>query len=199
MTPEEREHIRQELPWFIIDTVVEWLNRITIELEGSPHEGMSVRINWEAATGADERPSTIATLSESGYGDEFGRYGVTVTVETLPDPPPELFWYPRTYADVRVGDTIKHTETAPEARVLSCSQEGRHVRDGGTGRHWDDGAIEHDLTRVRLDYPGGDPERILDIPAATPVLIQLAAAEYVAIELLGWDNRIDLDQQRFSS
>jgi len=196
MTPEERERerIRADLAVYVTDVIAEWLSRITIEHPG-PHEGKSVRISWEAVTDG----AMIATLTDEYGHPTFGRYGVTVTVDALPDPPPELSWYPRTYADVRVGDTIKHTETAPEARVLSCSQERRHVRDGGTGRHWDDKAIGHDLTRVRLDYAGGDPERVLDIPAVTPVLIQLTAAEYAAIELLGWDNRLDLADQRWAS
>lgn len=101
-------------------------------------------------------------------------------------------WYLRTYADVRTGDVIMHGPpgtSAPLATVLSCSQEQHHVKDGGTGKHWDDTAVEHGLTRVRLDYPGSDPNHILDIPSSAPVRVRLTAEEFRAIELLGWSNR----------
>lgn len=102
-------------------------------------------------------------------------------------------WYPRTYADVREGDTIRHGhgQGHPAATVLSCVHEPRHVKDGGTGRHWDDKPVEHMLTRVRLDYPGNDkPERIFDMPSNLAVDIRLTAEEFRAIELLGWENRV---------
>lgn len=120
-----------------------------------------------------------------GCGDNIGH---TETACTVCSDPPR--WYPRTYADVCTGDTIRHTSTAPPARVLSCSIEARHVKDGGTGKHWNDTTVEHMLTRVRLDYPGSDPEKILDIPSALPVEILLTEQEFQAIELLGWGNRL---------
>jgi hypothetical protein len=124
-----------------------------------------------------------------GYGASIGH---TDTACAACNDPESItaYWYPRTYADVRTGDTIRHTADAPPAIVLSCSQESRHVKDGGTGKHWDDAAVEHMLTRVRLDYPGSDPDRILDIPSTLPVEIRLTAEEFHAIELLGWENRV---------
>lgn len=88
-----------------------------------------------------------------------------------------LDWYRFAYVDVRKGDTIRHNKAAPPAKVLSCSIEDRHVKDGGTSRHWDDTAVKYQLSRVRLDYPGSDPNKILDIPAELPVDILLTPAE----------------------
>lgn len=113
--------------------------------------------------------------------------------EALPYDAPvdtELKWWPRTYADVRTGDTIRASADAPVARVLTCSQGHWHVRASGkTGpwAHMDDVPVEHDITAVRLDYAGGDPERLLHIPSTAPVEIQLTEAEFLAIETLGWD------------
>lgn len=132
-----------------------------------------------------------------GCGDNIGHTETMCLCcerEQLPYEVPineEPQWYPRTYADVCTGDTIRHTPTAPPAKVLSCSIEARHVKNGGTGKHWDDTAVEHMLTRVRLDYPGNEtPDRIFDIPSALPVEILLTAEEFRAIELLGWGNRL---------
>jgi hypothetical protein len=200
MTPENREQLRLILQEYATGTIDEWMRRIDDPDLPGLNAPYGMKIRWTSPVDG----VLIASLSESGYGDEYGRYGVTVTVETLPDLPPEgpetdsalvheneeSQWYPRTYADVCTGDTIRHTPTAPPAKVLSCSIEARHVKDGGTGKHWDDAAVEHMLTRVRLDYPGSDPEKILDIPSALPVEILLTAEEFRAIELLGWGNRL---------
>lgn len=83
-TDEEKQRIRQDLQEYATGTLDEWLRNVHILQTEEYREGRPVRINWEAITDG----TMIASLSESGHDAEYGRYGITVTVDILPDLPP---------------------------------------------------------------------------------------------------------------
>jgi hypothetical protein len=111
--------------------------------------------------------------------------------ESLPyDVPDELLWAARTLVDVRAGDRIRLAGV--EAYVVTLDRSDWHMREGAGG-HWDDVPHEHTLIRARLDYPGSDPERIMEFHDPTLAIdIQLTRGELDAIELFGWENRVQM-------
>lgn len=109
----------------------------------------------------------------------------------------ELIWHPRTMKDARKGDQIRpagsdmpngtavtdrYWPTTPDA-----SDRGTwHVVPGASGKHWDDHVVQPGEVWLCLD--GGAPQ---SLNPDFPIEILLTRAEIAAIELLGWDSRMD--------
>jgi hypothetical protein len=113
-------------------------------------------------------------------------------------------WVARTAEDVREGDLVR-LPAAPDlhARVVFAQPLDWHVRPGGDGHRarFDDVPLEHRKVSLRLEYAGakldfaGRPV-LMELPAGTPVEIQLIPSELQAIEAIGWPNRIRTEAGR---
>ena len=112
----------------------------------------------------------------------------------------KLQWILRTWADVRAGDTVRmpgtdYTATiaaryAPPAADRKAARVERgqwHIIPGATG-HWDDHPVRPG--EVWVVFTGQTHLRNMD--PTKPVEIQLSAVEVAAIELIGWENRVEL-------
>lgn len=106
----------------------------------------------------------------------------------------ELRWVLRTWADVVAGDTVRppgfpDVVAHVSARYRSVSEdpagETWHMVAGGG--HWSDHVVRPGEVWVVLDQET-DP-RCMERTA--PVEILLTASEVAAIELLGWENRVE--------
>lgn len=300
--PEEREHLRRQLEEIGQGVMQEWMRIVDLQppADVAPtHPNFQARVRWQNSDGE-------CIVGESQYGDEYGRFRLTVRAEDLGPVPPigpendpaqqfeqepepqhdpisgelipasqdaelerqgreiaanhewtpacptcggcclahedghaESFicdlhglsevrygadgplirtevvnipavpanaplaplWVPRTWADVRRGDTVRMPGTAVVAaitdRLWHPSEDPRGeswhvVSDGSIGQwaHTSDRVIRPgECVIVSPDIPGSERGRWMD-PAAA-VEIQLPDAQTLAgIEALGWENRL---------
>lgn len=88
MTPEGKEAIRRELAEYILGTAAEWMRLPDLHVDPAtgritPEDDHQYRVSWEFPT--DD--AAVITVMEMDH-TEVARFGVTITVETLPDLPP---------------------------------------------------------------------------------------------------------------
>jgi hypothetical protein len=111
-----------------------------------------------------------------------------------------LDWVPRTWQDVRQGDTVRLPGTEHTAYVESAVHVPWHVKPGtrATPLEWQVIRVtlvpftQHDALDLRNTKPYGmDP--------AGEVEILLAPSEARVIEALGWENRMEVVVDKSSS
>lgn len=203
---EGRQHLADQLREIAQGTMQEWMRFIDIDTPDIALTGQA-RVRWQNDDGE-------CIVGESPYGEEYGRFRITVSVQDLGPMPPigpendpaqiaemeeRPQWYARTMSDVRPGDRIlpgvsdKH-DLKPEgfkvtARCWPPTDDARgrgswHVIEGSDG-HWSDHVVQPGECCVHLDGAG---HRLFRPTFAVEIL--LAPSEMQAIELLGgWENR----------
>lgn len=102
-------------------------------------------------------------------------------------------WVPRTWRDVRAGDTIRMVGTEHTATVTGTNAPGGnrwHVHPAADEYHPELSQVEWTEICVRLE---GRTD-LLSFDPAGPIEILLSQTEVDAIELLGWENRVNVTQ-----
>lgn len=111
-----------------------------------------------------------------------------------------LGWWPRSWADVRQGDTVKlpDSEAAP-AFVVSAVHLSWHVKPGtGTSAYSPPYPLNWSTVRVTLADRAPAPGEVVrplgtwNMDPAKTILIQLTQIEVDALDLMGWNNRAGL-------
>lgn len=99
-------------------------------------------------------------------------------------------WIPRTWVDVRRGDTVRLPGTEHTAKVAGVSSVlGWHVHPDADPYHPERSIVE--WTALNIAFEGETEGRVID--PAKPVEILLTPAEVAAIEALGgWKHRMEL-------
>ena len=191
MTPEGKEAIRQEIAGYILGTAAEWMSLIDLHVDPvtgrhTPDDDHQYRVSWEFPT--DD--AAVITVKEMDH-TEVARFGVTITVDTLPDLPPigpendpalaheQDDWLPATFADCLPGDRIR---IGQEETIVRRARRGQwHARN----REWvdDAGKVRDHQTRwdheeLELDLEANPGMHVY--PPATPIEI-LADAERAAV------------------
>jgi hypothetical protein len=127
---------------------------------------------------------------------------LTDAVDTLQAKIGQPNWILRTWADVRRGDTVR----LPHYRQATTVIKDRYIPPAATKeearaergywhvvpapKHWDDHAVRPGECWVV--FQGETEPRNMD--PAKPVEIELTPAEVQAIEAIGWENRLTLDE-----
>lgn len=103
-------------------------------------------------------------------------------------------WILRTWADVRRGDTVRlpgteHTATIAD-RYVSTGEDrlGRGWHVIAAPKHWDDHIVQPG--ECWLLFEGESTPRNMD--PAKPVELLLTPAEVQAIEVIGWEHRLEV-------
>lgn len=200
---DERAHLAEQLREIGQGTMQEWMRIVDLEdIAGIPFQA---RAGWQ-----DHQGSMV--LGEQRYGDEYGAFRLTVSVEDLGPLPPigpendpaqqiemaadEPVWTPRMMADVRRGDRIRPTGSTDPAHEMDVTdrywpptsdasdRDTWHVTAGKW--HREDHEVQPGECCVVL---GTDPRpRFFD--PAMKVDIRVTPAELAAIEALGgWSER----------
>lgn len=88
VTPEGKEAVRLEVAGYILGTASEWMTLVDLRVDPdtgrvTPEDDHQYRASWEFPT--DD--AAVITIKELNH-TEVARFGVTITVDTLPDLPP---------------------------------------------------------------------------------------------------------------
>lgn len=178
----------------VLDAASEWLKYV--QLSG----GIPAKMTWHDA-------HTVRV--DVNNGDYAAEFRVAVVVEQLPPPGPEndgalqaelaaaeraadeLIWHPRTWADVRSGDTVRlpGTEVTAEIGTAVLLHWNIDPRTGTSGYN-PPVAMPHDVMRVRFTHELEAPPR--DMDPVKPVEIQLTRSEIDALDTIGWAERTGL-------
>ncbi len=110
----------------------------------------------------------------------------------------ELIWVPRTWADVRAGDTVRMPGTDSTARVVSAVHRAWHVHPAAD--EYRPNEMPANWSEVYVGLRPLDSEAPEDVPCtrysmdpAGPIEIQATQAEVDAIEMLGgWPARVGI-------
>lgn len=101
-----------------------------------------------------------------------------------------LVWVSRPIADVRAGDLIRLQGV--EARVVTQQMSDWHVHPASS--QYRPVASEHPVQRLRLDYPGSDPTKIMEFAdVTTPVEIRVSTYELGVLTAMGWTDRMSCE------
>lgn len=105
-------------------------------------------------------------------------------------------WVPRTWADVRTGDRVRLPGTDSTALVEHAQRQAWHVDPrSGTSSYNPPRPLEWSGVKVSL-RPAERPDQVAEftMDPAKDVEIRLSPLELQAIELLGWSNRIEIQE-----
>lgn len=199
---DEREHLRVQLEEIGQDVMQEWMR--IVDLEDVAGIQFEARVRWQDNDGE-------CIVGESPYGDEYGRFRLTVRAEDLgPVPPigpendpaqqheqPEPMWVLRTWADVRKGDAVRMPGTEMTAaitdRLWHPSEDPRGeswhvVHDGSTEKwaHTRDRVVQPgECVIVSPDIPAAEHGRWMQPTAGVEILLAGGQQELDSIEALG--------------
>lgn len=145
------------------------------------------------------------------YADSLeliGEFEVTASARRLPPPGPEdddalrddPIWVPRTWTDVRSGDDVRLPGTDNYAHVQRAVHQAWQVDPRtGTSSYNPPRALAWSGVKVTLYSTAEDGTRgfatqvsEFTMDPVKPIEIKLTRSEVEAIELLGWDNRLEL-------
>lgn len=187
LSENERRRLADYLRQYAHDVLTEWMRIVEIEQDTlSPASGaFHARARWQG--------DGSMMLSESPYGgEEFGHYRVTVHVEPIDVPPfgPEndlamayetADWELSTWGMVLAGDEVR-LPGRPDSEMLVTSitpERLWHVKDGGTGKWWDDEAIEHITRTAKMK----DRDGAVSLPPEMPIEIYMDATRHAELLL----------------
>lgn len=190
--PEDPPFLADDVAELVLDSATEWLKYVQLS------DGSQAKMTWH------DTHTVRLEHTETGHVAEFR---VAVVVEQLPPPGPEndgalqaelaaieqveqeLIWHPRTWADVRPGDTVRLPGTEVTAEVYTAVLLHWNVDPRtGTSAYNPPVAMPHDVMRVRFTHELEASPR--DMDPVKPVEIQLTRSEIEALDAAGWMNRV---------
>lgn len=178
----------------VLDAAGEWLKYVQLS------DGSQAKMTWH------DTHTVRLEHTETGHVAEFR---VAVVVEQLPPPGPEndgalqaelaaeeeLIWHPRTWADVRSGDTVRLPGSEVTAEVYTADLLHWNIDPRtGTSAYNPPVAMPHDVMRVHFTHELEAPPR--DMDPVKPVEIQLTRSEIEALDTIGWAERTGLMIER---